>query len=189
MLFRKGGKTFKFLQAGGVTKVNSGLDDLHRSFQSGRVSIWRQIVSLRLNSPCIWENNPQQGALTQFPAHSLSQRGMDWCHVPSAWQTAVKDSSFWLPCMEEKKKKKALLDVQSLIFPSPHRYIILSVHLSIAVQQFPCSTPFQLLASPFAAFPASCVCHRLQIIHSKPRYKQPATIKTWQVCGVTQPWH
>lgn len=73
---------------------------------------------------------------------------------------------------------KTLLAVQSFIFPSPHRYIILSVHLPIAVQEFPCSNPFQLLASPFAAFPPSCVCHRLQIIHSKPKYKQPATLKT-----------
>lgn len=40
--------------------------------------------------------------LSPFSDHSLSQRGMGWCHVPSAWQTAVKDISFWSPYMGEK---------------------------------------------------------------------------------------
>lgn len=80
--------------------------------------------------------------------------------------------------IKNKQTNRTLLAVQSLIFPSSRRYIILSVHLPIAVREFPCSNLFQLLASPFAAFPPSCVCHRLQIIHSKSRYKQPATLKT-----------
>lgn len=45
---------------------------------------------------------PQQGMLFPFSDHSLSQRGMGWCHVPSAWQTAVKDTSFSSPYMGEK---------------------------------------------------------------------------------------
>lgn len=105
MHFCRGGKTFRFLETKSVMKVNSGLSGLHRP-SSQHTYGQRQTESETLNSLHTWGNNLEQGTKFQHTAHSLSQRGMGWCHVPSAWQTAVKDSSVRLPCIHTQKKKK-----------------------------------------------------------------------------------
>lgn len=105
MHFCRGGKTFRFLETKSVMKVNSGLSGLHRP-SSQHTYGQRQTESETLNSLHTWGNNLEQGTKFQHSAHSLSQRGMGWCHVPSAWQTAVKDSSVRLPCIHTQKKKK-----------------------------------------------------------------------------------
>lgn len=191
MHFCRGGKTFRFLETKSVMKVNSGLSGLHRP-SSQHTYGQRQTESETLNSLHTWGNNLEQGTKFQHSAHSLSQRGMGWCHVPSAWQTAVKDSSVRLPCIHTQKKKKkqekkTLLAAWSLIFPShntqipfPHTKILSQLPVFLLLSH---STVLQLLASPLAAFFLSCVCYRLQIMHKEPKCKQPATIKTWEVWG------
>lgn len=100
MHFCKGRKTFEFLQA---EKCESVVD-LHRTFQTEHPWVYgMDKVSQRGKISHIpGGGKPQHRILFPFSDHSLSQRGMGWCHVPSAWQTAVKDFSFWSPYMGEK---------------------------------------------------------------------------------------
>lgn len=117
-----------------------------------------------------------------FSDHSLSQRGMGWCHVPSAWQTAVKDSSFRLPCMGEKNISVGSSE-SHIPFPTFKYYSVCPSSRCCPVAAL---LQFQSLSSPSAAFSLPCVRHRLQILRSRPRYEQPATIKTRTSLGCSQ---
>lgn len=100
MHFCKGGKRLEFLQA---EKCEAPVD-LYRSFQTAHP--WGygtdKLSQRGWTSRASGGGKPQQGMLPPFSGHSLSQRGIGWCHVPSAWQTAVKDTSFRSPYMGKK---------------------------------------------------------------------------------------
>lgn len=170
----KSRKTFELLQA---EKCKS-MVDLHRSFQTTHPwGYGMDKVSQRgWISHIPGGRKPQQGLLFPFSDHSLSQRGMGWCHVPSAWQTAVKDTSFWWPYMGEKN----ICWLYRAFNSSP------TLKYYSVCPSFHCCPIFAPLQSVPVAI-SSCLpssLYLLQATHSSYQaktYQQPATIKPQSV--------
>lgn len=180
MRFSKGGKTFQFLQA---EKCNGSQQWTSTGPSSQHIleSVATAKSSLRDRTPHVLGGEmPRQRVPCPFPDHSLSQRGMAWCQVPSAWQTAVKDGSFRLPCMGAEN-----ISVGSSESPIPSPPVkCCSICPSFHCCPVAAPLQFQPLSSPFPASPLPRVCHGLQILRSRPRHEQPATIKNGTRSGV-----
>lgn len=102
------------------------------------------------------------------------------CHQPGRqpWRTPAFGRPTW--------ERKTSVGCAEPLIPSPHKNIFLCAHLFTAVRYLSLCSLFQLPSPP--AFPLSCICYRLRILHSRPRYQQTATINPQWVRGAAQPW-